>query len=427
MNYFLIIVWTVVTCFFFDSANAQRLDTSVKITSIKVSSTQIDSIKTLVDLSDKKEIRLAFDENYLLFRFVDRNNPAQKSFAYKLTGVDFTWRTCSNCSEVQYAHLDGGDYTFQIKSTTAGAIPATVNFIVEGNIWHRWWFVPMLFLYLLVLIGIGIYFFILFQFRQRLRQQRLIHKEKMTSMAELTAGIAHEIRNPLNFVTNFAEGGYDIINELEYEQQHPNRNPVTTMELLAELRQNLRLIASHGQKASRIVSSMLEHSRITTGKRELTDLNDFCARQLQIAYHEIKAKDPTFSCTLVTDLDPRLTPVAIIPQDISRVLMNLFNNAFYALQQRQKQAPDDYTPTLTVTTQKDDSHVVVRIRDNGTGIPDDVKAKVFQPFFTTKPTGEGTGLGLSLSYDIITKGHEGTLSVESQPGQETIFTIVLNG
>ncbi len=247
----------------------------------------------------------------------------------------------------------------------------------------------------------------------------------MASLGELTAGIAHEIQNPLNFVNNFSEVSAELVTELEEEQLKPDRDTDLEAELLVDLKQNLQKITHHGSRASAIVRGMLEHSRSATGEKQPTNLNALADEYLKIAYHGLRAKDKDFNSELKTDFGPDLGLIELAPQEIGRVLLNLYNNAFYAVNERQKTATDDYQPTVTVSTSQFNGHTEIRVSDNGTGIPDSVKAKIFQPFFTTKPTGEGTGLGLSLSYDIITKGHGGTLSVESQEGEGTTFMVKL--
>lgn len=265
----------------------------------------------------------------------------------------------------------------------------------------------------------------------RATQTQLVQQEKMASLGELTAGIAHEIQNPLNFVNNFSEVSAELVTELEDEQQKTERDAELETELLSDLKQNLQKITHHGGRASAIVRGMLEHSRSSTGEKRPTDLNALADEYLKIAYHGLMAKDKNgstgrFNAELITDFDADLGKVAIMPQEIGRVLLNLYNNAFYAVQQKQKTAPAGYQPTVTVSTrQQQNGDVEIRVHDNGTGIPESARAKIFQPFFTTKPTGEGTGLGLSLSYDIITKGHGGTLAVESQEGLGTAFVITL--
>ena len=261
-------------------------------------------------------------------------------------------------------------------------------------------------------------------------QNQLIHKEKLASLGELTAGIAHEIQNPLNFVNNFSEVSTELVSELEEEHQKPDRDAELEKELLGDLKQNLQKINHHGGRASQIVKNMLAHSRSTTGDRQATNLNALCDEYLRLAYHGLRrsgvpAKDNTFNCELVTDLDPTAGSVNLVPQEIGRVLLNLFNNAFYTVQKKQTITPEPYQPMVKVRTKAGLKHIEIRIIDNGLGMDDSVKEKLFQPFFTTKPTGEGTGLGLSLSYDIITKGHGGTLTVESQPGIGSEFIILL--
>ncbi|WP_460672136.1 sensor histidine kinase [Larkinella ripae] len=256
-------------------------------------------------------------------------------------------------------------------------------------------------------------------------QDQLIQKEKLASLGELTAGIAHEIQNPLNFVNNFSEVSAELIGELEDEQQKPDRDAGLEKELLGDLKQNLQKISHHGGRASQIVRSMLAHSRSSSGERQPTNLNGLCDEYLRLAYHGLRAKDNTFNCEMITDFDPAVGLINLVPQEIGRVLLNLFNNAFYTVQEKQKTAAEAYKPVVTVRTKVIGRQVEIRVIDNGMGISEAVKAKLFQPFFTTKPTGEGTGLGLSMSYDIVTKGHGGTLTVDSRPGQGSAFIAVL--
>ena len=257
-------------------------------------------------------------------------------------------------------------------------------------------------------------------------QNQLIQSEKMASLGELTAGIAHEIQNPLNFVNNFSEVSIELIDELAEEQAKLDRDLELEAELLTDLKQNLQKITHHGGRASSIVKGMLQHSRANTGQREAVDLNALCDEYLRLAYHGLRAKDKSFNALFNTNLDASLGVISVIPQDMSRVLLNLFTNAFYAVQQRQKKGETPgYQPTVMVSTRCAGDEAVITVNDNGTGIPEDLKQKIFQPFFTTKPTGEGTGLGLSLAYDIVTKGHNGTLEVESKEGEGTTFIIKL--
>ena len=268
-------------------------------------------------------------------------------------------------------------------------------------------------------------------------QAQLIQSEKLASLGELTAGIAHEIQNPLNFVNNFSELSVDLAKELKEEIDKvtlPEKDKAYIGELLADLGQNQEKINHHGKRAAAIVTGMLQHARTSTGAKEPTDLNALADEYLRLSYHGLRAKDSNFNANMVTDFDPAVGRVAVIPQDIGRVFLNLINNAFYAVYQRKLNVGEvqnltdvgGYEPTVTVSTRLTPSGTVeIRIRDNGTGIPDSVKAKIFQPFFTTKPTGQGTGLGLSLAYDIVTKGHGGSLEVESAEGKGSEFMVRL--
>ncbi len=266
-------------------------------------------------------------------------------------------------------------------------------------------------------------------------QNQLIQSEKLASLGELTAGIAHEIQNPLNFVNNFAKFSIEIAQDLNTEINQPEVDKKYVGELLKDLTSNQEKINFHGVRASNIVSGMIEHSKPNTGVRELTEVNKLCDEYLRFAKNSFQTKNKDFKCETILHFDDSLPKIEIVPQDIGRVVVNLINNAFYAVNERSKNllgfenltGLDDkkYKPVVTVTTQKTDNTIEIRIKDNGTGIPDAVKEKIFQPFFTTKPTGSGTGLGLSLAYDIITKGHGGTLKVESVEGEGSVFIIVL--
>ena len=260
-------------------------------------------------------------------------------------------------------------------------------------------------------------------------QTQLIQSEKLASLGELTAGIAHEIQNPLNFVNNFSELSVDLANEIKEEIDKvgiPEKDKAYMDELLTDLAQNQQKINLHGKRAAGIVSGMLQHARTSTGTKEPTDLNALADEYLRLSYHGLRAKDPNFNATMVTDFDPAIGMADVIPQDMGRVLLNLINNAFYAVAQKKNQNPEGYEPTVTVSSRRISPEMVeIRIKDNGTGIPEGVKAKIFQPFFTTKPTGQGTGLGLSLAYDIVTKGHDGTMEVQTMEGQGTEFILHL--
>ena len=260
----------------------------------------------------------------------------------------------------------------------------------------------------------------------RATQQQLIQAEKMASLGELTAGIAHEIQNPLNFVNNFSEVNQEMLEELKAESEKPEaeRDEQLVAELINDLVENEQKIHQHGKRADGIVKGMLEHSRAPTGQKEPTDVNKLVEEYFNLAYRGLQAKDKTLNVALVTHFDQNLPPANIIPQDIGRVLLNLFNNAFYATQQKAKTAGPDYKPEVSVTTFTIASGGWgAKVKDNGTGIPDSIKDKIMQPFFTTKPTGQGTGLGLSLSYDIVVKEHGGQLTATSKEGEFTQFEI----
>ena len=262
-------------------------------------------------------------------------------------------------------------------------------------------------------------------------QAQLIQSEKMASLGELTAGIAHEIQNPLNFINNFSEVNGELINEFEAAVSKEPREPSNEAEIISTIKNNSEKINHHGKRADAIVKSMLQHARVNSaeaGQKQLTDINQLADEYLRLAYQGYRAKDKDFNCTLQLDLDPGLPLVHVVPQDIGRVLLNLFNNAFWACASKSRgdsESPLDlaaaYTPTVTLSTKslgsKSDSHrIEIRVKDNGTGIPQHVLEKIFQPFFTTKPSGQGTGLGLSLAYDIV-KAHNGELKVDSREGE----------
>ena len=289
----------------------------------------------------------------------------------------------------------------------------------------------------------------------QITQTQLIQSEKLASLGELTAGIAHEIQNPLNFVNNFSELSVDLVKDLQDEMQ---KSPLTAngeilisdkayfYELFNDLSQNQEKINHHGKRASSIVKGMLEHSRASTGVKELTDINQIADEYLRLAYHGLRAKDKAFKADFKMHFDEKMPKIDVIPQDMGRVLLNLINNAFYAVsaQPPKGELPnrslkvEPYFPTVTVSTHyqaptpgagvantEGGGAIIIKVKDNGIGMSEATKAKIFQPFFTTKPTGQGTGLGLSLAYDIVTKGHGGTLEVESTEGVGSEFIIRL--
>ncbi|HKI88365.1 MAG TPA: ATP-binding protein, partial [Draconibacterium sp.] len=256
-------------------------------------------------------------------------------------------------------------------------------------------------------------------------QAQLVQAEKMASLGELTAGIAHEIQNPLNFVNNFSEVSNELVDEMNEEL---DKGDIAEAKAIStDIKQNLEKINHHGKRADAIVKSMLQHSRTSTGQKEPTDINALCDEYLRLSYHGFRAKDKSFNADFKTEFDESLPKINVIPQDIGRVLLNLINNAFYVVNEKAKQQIEDYRPEVIVRTKFLPPSGGLRgasisVIDNGNGIPSSIVEKIFQPFFTTKPTGSGTGLGLSLSYDIV-KAHGGELKVESAENQGTEFII----
>jgi two-component system, NtrC family, sensor kinase len=258
--------------------------------------------------------------------------------------------------------------------------------------------------------------------RLKSTQSQLIQSEKMASLGELTAGIAHEIQNPLNFVNNFSEVSSELIKEMVDEVDKGNTEEV---KLIAnDVVQNLEKINHHGKRAADIVKGMLQHSRSSSGVKEATDINALADEYLRLAYHGLRAKDKTFNATMKTDFDETIGKINVIPQDIGRVILNLITNAFYVVNEKSKQGIANYEPIVEVSTKKLTDKILISVKDNGNGIPQKILDKIFQPFFTTKPTGQGTGLGLSLSYDIV-KAHGGELKVETKEGEGSVFVIAL--
>jgi two-component system NtrC family sensor kinase len=254
-------------------------------------------------------------------------------------------------------------------------------------------------------------------------QNQLVQSAKMASLGELTAGIAHEIQNPLNFVNNFSDVNDEMLTELKEALKAGNTQEALT--IANDVQENERKIRHHGKRADFIVKGMLEHSRTSTGERQVTNINMLADEFLKLSYHGLRAKDKNFNADLVTNFEASLPKINVAQQDIGRVLINLFSNAFYAVNQKSKTAGANYKPTVEVMTASQNGYVIITVKDNGTGIPENIREKIMQPFFTTKPTGEGTGLGLSLSYDIVVKGHGGKIEIKSKESEGSEFTIEL--
>jgi signal transduction histidine kinase len=262
----------------------------------------------------------------------------------------------------------------------------------------------------------------------KLAQDQLVQAEKMASLGELTAGIAHEIQNPLNFVNNFSEVSKELLDEMKMEMDLGNSGQAKV--IADSVINNLEKIHHHGKRADAIIKGMLQHSRSSTGQKEPVDINLLVDEYLRLTYHGLRAKDKSFHASFKTEFDNRAGAINILRQDMGRVILNLLTNAFYAVAEKNSaagQKEPKFEPVVTISTKRIGNIIEIRVRDNGNGIPQKVLGKIFQPFFTTKPTGQGTGLGLSLSYDIVTKGHGGELKVETREGEGTTFIVSLPG
>ena len=405
-------------------------------------------------------IQEGIDENQLTFNY-DQNNitltlgyvnydtgSGNTILKYKLENYDDDWREARKGEEISYYKLTPDDYTFTFKVNDiyGDSLENALSFKVKPPWWFTWWAYSIYGL----LFALAVWVTHRFQKKKVIRKERerikdkelahakeiekayselkatqnqLIQSEKMASLGELTAGIAHEIQNPLNFVNNFSEVSVELLEELQEEMKKGDLKEVNA--LIEDIQQNLDKINHHGQRADGIVKGMLQHSRAGSGEKELTDLNVLADEYLRLAYHGLRAKDKTFNATTETHFDEGLGKVNVVPQDIGRVILNLITNAFYVVKEKGEQQPEGYEPTVTITTLRNNNKILLSVKDNGNGIPKKIQDKIFQPFFTTKPTGEGTGLGLSMSYDIVTKGHGGTLQMETKEGQGTEFTIEL--
>jgi signal transduction histidine kinase/ligand-binding sensor domain-containing protein len=397
-----------------------------------------------------ENLRLPHKNNSITFEFAAISPSFGKytQYRYKLDGYDKNWSPLSSKDEAYFGNMSEGKYTFHLEAKSAYGTISTLNysFKVLPPLWRTWWAYVIYGLILLFLIR-RIH---LFQKAKTIRRERersqqkeleqareiekaykklkstqtqLIQSEKMASLGELTAGIAHEIQNPLNFVNNFSEVNSELIDELDEEAIKGNLEEVRA--IAKDIKDNEQKILHHGKRADAIVKGMLQHSRISNGQKELTDINSLCDEYLRLSYHGLRAKDKSFNADFQTDFDPTLPKISIIPQDIGRVLLNLINNAFYTVNERSKKGETGYMPTVSITTQLTaNSQLLIAVKDNGNGIPEEIKNKIFQPFFTTKPTGEGTGLGLSLAYDIV-KAHGGEIKIETKENEGTTFIIQL--
>jgi signal transduction histidine kinase len=395
-------------------------------------------------------LKLPFDQNHITFRFTGTqlSNLNKTRYRFILEGLDKEWSTITDKSFVDYRNLSSGNYTFKVSSSGFNGIwsqPATMQFTILPPWWRSGWAYAFYGLCLLGLVFLAdriqrsrLISIEREKTREREFQQakemekayhelkttqtQLIQSEKMASLGELTAGIAHEIQNPLNFVTNFSEVNKELLVEMKDELEKGNFNFAKT--IANDVIDNQEKINHHGKRADAIVKGMLQHSKNGIGVKEPTDINALADEYLRLAYHGLKARDKAFNAKMETEFDRNIIVVDIVSQDIGRVLLNLINNAFYAVTEKRLQSPEGFEPKVSVTTKKLDNKIEVTVKDNGKGIPPKILDKIFQPFFTTKPTGQGTGLGLSLSYDIV-KAHGGELKVEYKEGEGSEFTILL--
>ncbi len=400
-----------------------------------------------------KQINLTYNQNSFSIDFIAVNFNADDpiKYLYQLEEFDNKWNNLGTDHKASFFNVPPGRYTLRVRAINSeGTITEkSLSIIISPPWWKTWWAYSIYALGFLI-AGWLVYRYqkryILAKERERGRekeleqakeiekayktlqatQAQLIQSEKMASLGELTAGIAHEIQNPLNFVNNFSEVSVELIEELKSEKAKPKseRDDQLEEDLLNDIAQNLEKINHHGKRADGIVKGMLQHSRSSSGQKEPTNINNLADEYLRLAYHGLRAKDKSFNATLKTDFDESIGNISIILQDIGRVILNLITNAFYVVDEKKKQVTPGYEPTVSVSTKKVNDKILISVADNGNGIPDAIKDKIFQPFFTTKPTGQGTGLGLSLSYDIV-KAHGGDLRVETKDGEGTMFIISL--
>ena len=403
------------------------------------------------------EIRLGHTQNSFSFDFaaLDYTNPGVIHYRYMLQGYDNQWHDAGEQHRAYFFSIPVGHYIFRVMAVNSNNVwsEKDITVIISPPWWTTWWAI----LIFVAILAAVIWLIVYFRSRQLRRanklleekidhrtkqlqeslenlkstQKQLIQSEKMASLGELTAGIAHEIQNPLNFVNNFSDINKELVDDLKSELATGNLQSAN--EIADDIKANEEKINHHGKRADAIVKGMLQHSRTSTRQKELTDINALCDEYLRLAYHGMRAKDKSFNCTLETHFDSSLPKINVVPQDVGRVILNLINNAFYACAERRNlegfenlQGLTPYLPTVTVSTKNLGDKVEISVKDNGNGIPEKIKEKIFQPFFTTKPTGQGTGLGLSLSYDIV-KAHGGEIKVESLPVREagTEFIVLL--
>jgi len=453
-----------VTIFNPDEVNKNSIPPKVFLTDLKLFNKSIipgekSILKKPIDETD--QITLGHSQNNLSIEFIaiHYSNPPKNKYSYKLENYDNEWRDVGNQHVAFYPNLPPGQYIFKVKASNDKGVwneqGTTLKIIINPPWWKtRWAYVLYAMVSLLAGFAMDRYFRRRLVQRERERsrareleqakeiekayrklekthetlkatQSQLIHSEKMASLGELTAGIAHEIQNPLNFVNNFSEVNNELIEELKIQNAKlKSQNINVDEDLLNDLYQNNEKIAFHGKRADAIVKGMLQHSRAGGGQKERTDINLLADEYLRLAYHGLRAKDKSFDAGIETDFDTAIGKINIVPQDIGRVILNIINNAFYAIIEKKKRIAEGYEPRVTIITKRGSNNIEVKIKDNGDGMSEDIVDKIFQPFFTTRPAGQGTGLGLSLAYDII-KAHGGEIKVVTKEGEGTEFTIQL--
>jgi signal transduction histidine kinase/ligand-binding sensor domain-containing protein len=445
----------------------QSIEPQVYITEFKAENERVD-IPSDVKQGDKYLIELPHNQNNISFNYtgIHYDNPQNNSFRYYLENYDDSWRDVGNLRSAFYYNLPSGEYTFRVLAANSNSIwneeGASISFVINPPWWKTLWAYGAY----VILFVTGVVAVDRIQKRRILEKQRrmarekelkhareikkaynklkttqsqLIHAEKMASLGELTAGIAHEIQNPLNFVNNFSEVNLELMSELKEEIKKGDMEEANA--LADDIAQNEEKVNYHGKRADSIVKGMLQHSRSSQSEKVPTDLNALADEYLRLSFHGLRAKNKSFNADFRIEADENLPRVNVIPQEIGRVLLNLINNAFYAVSTKASEKGDkNYRPEVIVSTgiipplkgdkarpdgPSGQGGIEISVKDNGDGVPEDIKEKIFQPFFSTKPTGEGTGLGLSMSYDIITKGHGGDLKMETHEGKGTTFIIQL--
>jgi len=408
-------------------------------------------------LEDANEITLGYKQNIFSIDFaaIHFSDPENNIHQYMLEGYENKWRDVPGEKAAYYFNVPQGHYVFKIRAANSYGIWAekSIKIIVLPPWWQTWW----AYILYAMFFTIALWGFIRWRTgalkkekiileekvvkrtkelkeekeivestlsELKSTQAQLVQSEKMASLGQLTAGIAHEIQNPLNFVNNFSEVNKELIEELKIKNEKLKIEDEEINELLKDIKDNEEKINHHGKRADAIVKGMLEHSKASTGRKEPTEINALAEEYLRLSYHGARAKDKNFDAKIKTEFDEAIGKINIIPKDIGRVLLNLYNNAFYALAEKKKAQGENYEPTILVSSKKINDKVEISVKDNGMGISQKLMDKIFQPFFTTKPTGQGTGLGLSLAYDII-KTHGGEITAESNGEDRTVFCISL--